>query len=43
MQGEGKKRMCQPRGDPLAKKVEVCTSVNNAWKRRNADTVAEAV
>ena len=35
--------MCQPRGDPPAKKVDVYTPVNNAWKRSNAARVVEAV
>ena len=35
--------MCQLGSDPLAKKVEVYTSVNNAWKRSSAATVVEAV
>lgn len=38
-----KNSMCQPRGDPAAKNVDVYTPVNNGWKRSNAATVVEAV
>ena len=43
MQGVGKKKHVPAKRRPSSKKVEVYTSVNNAWKLSNAATVVEAL